>query len=344
MSASSDIHQSLVLETIRQAYGLPVERITFLTTGWVSFCYRVETAAESYLLKLYDESGAMPAPLLASSRDFYLPLTHQLCTSQLLSQIACPVQAQDGRFSIRAGPYRMILFHFIEGKPVGFGTLPDEITVKLAGLVGQLHKNTRSLQLANPLVERFEIAFEDVLPAGLDKLANLGPGARASLRAFQELILSHRSAIRGYLDRLKGLQAIMRTRARDMVVCHTDLHGGNLLVDSRGNLYILDWEGAMLSPPEQDLFFFAGEDTFWDLFWPNYKREFGPAQLDVDTLAFYYYRRGLEDLAEWVQRFLYANQDDEQERSSLHWAAETLAGLPNVETTLGKISAHLSHH
>lgn len=343
MKSEPAIHTSVVLEAIRQAYGLPVERVTFFTTGWVSYCYRAETAAgERYLLKLYDQSA--PAPLLASSRDFYLPLTHQLCTSQLLPQIACPVPARDGSFSVSAVPYLLILFHFIEGEEVGFGTLPDEILVKLAGLVGRLHKSTRNLQLANPLVERFEIAFEDVLPAGLEALANLGPGARAGLRAFQELLLSHRSEIRGYLDRLKGLQGVVRTRASEMVVCHTDLHGGNLLVDSGGNLYILDWEGAMLSPPEQDLFFFAGEDTFWDLFWPNYEREFGPARLDVDTLGFYYYRRGLEDLAEWVQRFLYGDQDEEQERSSLHWAAETLANLPDVETTLGKISAHLFDH
>ena len=97
----------------------------------------------------------MPAPLLATSLDFYLPLTYQLCTRQLLSQIACPVRARDGRFSVRAGPYLLILFHFIEGELFGFGDLPDEIVVKLARLVGRLHKSTGALDLVNPLVERF---------------------------------------------------------------------------------------------------------------------------------------------------------------------------------------------
>src|SRR5512139_3137368 len=98
MKSKPTIHTSVVLKTIRQAYGLPVERVAFLTTGWISYCYQAETAAgERYLVKLYDQSG--PAPLLASSRDFYLPLTHQLCTSQLLPQIACPVPTRDGSFS-----------------------------------------------------------------------------------------------------------------------------------------------------------------------------------------------------------------------------------------------------
>lgn len=340
MSTSPDIQQPRVRNALRQAYGLSVERLTFLTTGWVSLCYRVEATGKSYLLKLYDK--AIPAPLVASSLDFYLPLSYQLCTQGLLPQIARPVPALDGRFAVHAGPYLLILFHFIEGEPLGFGNLPDDIVPQLAGLVGRLHRNTRGLEFAHPLIERFEIAFEDVLPAGLDKLANLGLGERPNLHAFRDLMLSHRAAIRGHLDRLKALQGIVRTRAHDMVVCHTDLHGKNLLVSQQGDLYILDWEGAIVSPPEQDLFFFAGEDTFWDLFWPNYTREFGLAQLDVDTLGFYYYRRGLEDLADWVQRFLCGDQDDEHERSSLHWAAETLAGLPTVETTLGKIRAQLN--
>lgn len=342
MKSEPVIDKSALLETIRRAYDLPVERITFFTAGWVSYCYKVETAAgKRYLLKLYDESA--PALLMATSRDFYLPLTHQLCTKGLLPHIACPVQARDGSFSAHAGPYLLLLLHYIEGEPVGFGRLPDEILVKLAGLVGRLHKSTPSLQLAHPLVERFEIAFEVVLPTQLEALADLGPGARAGLRAYRDLVLPHTSEIRGHLDRLKELQRVVRNRAGEMVVCHTDLHGGNLLVDSKDNLYILDWEGAMLAPPEQDLFFFAGEDTFWDLFWPNYTCEFGPARLDVDVLAFYYYRRGLEDIADFLQRILYTDQDDKKDHDTLHWTAVCLEDLSNVEATVAKISAHLAH-
>ena len=337
-----NIDESDVLGAIRQAYGLPVEQITFFAAGWASLCYKAETTTgERYLLKLYDESA--PALLIASSRDFYLPLTYQLCARKLLPQVACPVQALDGSFSAHAEPYLLILFHYIEGEQVGFGRLPDEILVKLAGLVGRLHKSTHSLQLANPLIERFEIAFEDALPTGIEALAHLGPGARAGLRAYRELLVPHKSEIRDYLDRLKALQGVMRNRACEMVVCHTDLHGGNLLVDSAGNLYILDWEGAMLAPPEQDLFFFAGEDRFWDLFWPDYSREFDPARLDVDILAFYYYRRGLEDIAEFVQRILYTDQDDKKDHETSHWTAACLGDLSNVEATVAKISAHLLH-
>ncbi len=64
---------------------------------------------------------------------------------------------------------------------------------------------------------------------------------------------------------------------------------------------------------------------------------------DVDTLGFYYYRRGLQDLADWIQRILYADQDDAKDRRTLCWTGETMAELSKVETTLGKISARFLH-
>jgi spectinomycin phosphotransferase len=329
------------VDALRQAYGLPIERIAFLTTGWVSYCYIAETVAgERYLLKLYHE--AAPTPLVAGSRDFYLPLTHQLCSRQLLPQIACPVRTSDGRFSISAGPYLLILFHFIDGEPVGFGKMPDGVLMQLAGLVGRLHRSTRDLDLPNPLVEHFEIAFEELLPRWLEALASPAPADRAGWRGFQELLLPRRRELLGHLDRLKELQSVVRSRSPEMVVCHTDLHGGNLLLDGEGKLHIIDWEGAMLAPPEQDLFFFAGEESFWDLFWPNYTREVGPARLDAEMLGFYYYRRGLEDLADWLQRLLYTDQDDEAVRSALHDAGRILADLAHVETRLRRIAAHVA--
>ncbi len=340
------IDRSIILEVVRESFGLDVERVEFLTTGWASLCYRAETASgQSYMVKVYDES--MPEPLLATSRDFYLPLTHQLFARGLVPQIPCPVRAQDGRFWVRAGQYVLIVSRFIEGELVGFGEsgldkLSDQLLVKLAKLVGRLHWSTGALHLTNPLTEDFRIAFEEVLPACLEALGAHRPARRAGWQGFQELLLPRRAETLGHLERLKELRAVMRRRPSRMVICHTDLHGGNLLVDSERNLYILDWEGAMLAPSEQDLFFFAGEDRFWDLFWPNYQREFGQARLDVGVLGFYYYRRGLEDLTEWLQRLLQVNQTEEQVRNALHWATETVARLSEVEATLGRIAKRLA--
>lgn len=170
MSTKPGIDERAVLEALSRSYGMRFERIVFMTTGWASFIYKVDTAdGQPYLLKLYDES--LPEPMVATSRDFYLSVTHQLRFKGLLPNIACPVQRPDGSYLLRMGRYVLIVFHYIEGTVVGFGDLPPDVLEKLSVMVGRLHRRTAFLDLpANPLIEDFRIAFQDALPAALDAL------------------------------------------------------------------------------------------------------------------------------------------------------------------------------
>ena len=65
------------------------------------------------------------------------------------------------------------------------------------------------------------------------------------------------AAVRGWhTARLPAtLQRRLQTQAQDWVVCHADLHNGNSLIAKDGALYIVDWDTAMLAPPERDLMF-----------------------------------------------------------------------------------------
>ena len=60
----------------------------------------------------------------------------------------------------------------------------------------------------------------------------------------------------------------------------------------------------------------------------------------ADEQRFSIRRGGLEDLTEWIQRLLHADQGEQQNRNALHWAARTVDELANVEATLRRIAAH----
>jgi len=329
---------------IHREYGLSVERLRFLPTGWTATCYAADcTDGQRYFLKLTSDSGLVP--YCASDRDFYLPLTHQMCTKRILPHIACPVRAEDGSFAVHWNGYLMILFHFIEGEVVGFDRVSGDVLRELIRLIGVLHRSTPDLEIGveKPLVERFDIAFEGDLMDGLETLASITPSDRRGQWALRELLLPLQDELLSRLDRLRELQARARASAREMVVCHTDLHGGNLMMDRQGNLYIIDWEGAMIAPPEHDLFFFAGYDTFWDDLLPIYEGENGPADLDSDVFGFYTYRRNLEDLMDYVVRILHYSTDDEQDRQDLEEIDETcIAGWPYLEPTIKQINERLA--
>ena len=191
------------------------------------------------------------------------------------------------------------------------------------------------------------IPFEGELVKNLAMLEGVTSADTLGRQGLRRLLWPRRHEILRLLDRLRELQALVQAKDKEMVLCHTDLHGGNLMLGDEGLLYILDWEGAMLAPPEHDLFFFAWDERFWDLFLPRYEqtlslRAFRPVCLDSATFGFYYYRRNLEDLAEWIVRILYENNGEEQDREDLQGITEDcISGWPYLERTIADIEARL---
>ncbi|MCP4541456.1 MAG: aminoglycoside phosphotransferase family protein [Chloroflexi bacterium] len=342
MKIEATIDKTALIETVRREYGTEIERITFVPVGWVACSYIADCAGgERYFLKLDRDSEEIS--FAASNRNFYLSLTHQLYSKRILPHIACPVKTRAGQLAAPFEEYVLILFNFIEGETVGFGNSSDEILMKLARLVGILHKSIGQIKVERPFYERFDIVFKNDLVNGFDILKNITSGDRWGKRELRDLLLPHRDEIKVLLQRLQNLQTLARAVEKEMVVCHTDLHGGNLMTDAQGNLYIVDWENAMIAPPEHDLFFWAEHDYFWDSFLPIYEREFGPASLDIDVFGFYYYRRNLEDLADFVRHILYRNTDDKQDKKDIYWIGEScISGWSHLETKIARIKTKLA--
>ena len=42
------------------------------------------------------------------------------------------------------------------------------------------------------------------------------------------------------------------------MLCHADIHGGNVLIDADGSIYIVDWDDPIMAPKERDLMFIGG--------------------------------------------------------------------------------------
>jgi hypothetical protein len=341
VDAPSQIDETALFEILHRQYGLQVERMCYLKKAWIAHCYAVDASGGGrYFLKFYDDEGQARA--FSPDLDFYLFLSHELYSKQLLPTVACPVRTQDGRFAFSFDGHLLILFYWIEGQTVGFERLPDHILAKLATLVGTLHKSTPAIDWPDPPCEQFEIPFESILVNGFDRMKGITLDDTFGEQELRRLLLPRKDEVLGLLDRLKQLQALVRAQKKQMVLCHTDLHGGNLIANDRGDLYLLDWEGAWIAPPEHDLFFFAWDERFWDLFLPRYERVFGPVQLDPATFGFYLYRRNLEDSAEWFVRILYEDNGEAQDRQDLRWIVEDcILGWPYLESTITTIETRL---
>ena len=117
----------------------------------------------------------------------------------------------------------------------------------------------------------------------------------------------HMTSIHRLVDRAEQLAQMAQSQSSHFVLCHSDLHGGNVLVDKNDTIYIVDWDDPILAPKERDLMFIGGGvANLWnkphekELFYKGY----GKTEVNMTLLAYYRHERILEDIAIYGQQLL----------------------------------------
>jgi spectinomycin phosphotransferase len=121
---------------------------------------------------------------------------------------------------------------------------------------------------------------------------------------------AERATIRRLVDRADELGRRIRDgRApRPLVLCHADLHTGNVLLDPDGGLAIVDWDELILAPRERDLMFIRGSavaDVVTDDQADAFERGYGSAGADPLLIAYYRIDWAVQDLAGFANQVLF---------------------------------------
>lgn len=331
---------ALLVDVLRHDYGISVSHLTFVPKGEVAYSY-IATCTDNirYYLKVLDNTRL--ARTSAGRFDFYLPLIEKLYAECVFRYLPYPIRTLDGALYAAFDGQPLILFNFIEGEN------PDEATLhtsavwqRLAQYVATIHNSTSRVAADCPYTETFVIPFETALLDGLHALDSIAGSDGEGRLALRDLLLPHTEAILGYLAQLHALADRARALNPPLVLCHTDIHRMNLLLSAAGDLYILDWEGAMLAPREHDLFMFTGDH--FPSFLAEYRRWADNVPLHADLFAFYFYRRNLEDLTDWIVRILYDNTDEAQNRIDLEGIKEDcMSAWPYLEIGIERVKSQL---
>ncbi len=103
------------------------------------------------------------------------------------------------------------------------------------------------------------------------------------LTFMKENILS----IHRLVDRAEQLGQKLQNQSPKFVLCHSDIHGGNVLIDGNDTIYIVDWDDPIMAPKERDLMFIGGGvANVWNkpheekLFYKGY----GKTEINIDNL------------------------------------------------------------
>jgi spectinomycin phosphotransferase len=188
----------------------------------------------------------------------------------------------------------------VEGRDGYEVELPQQGWTDLGATLRRIHaiELQPSLQGRIPR-EAFSSHWRDVLRLFMARIAHATytDSLSASVAAFLRERSDH---ITHLIERADTLADRLRVQPPEYVLCHYDLHAGNLLI-APDTFYIVDWDNPLLAPKERDLMFIGGglmggwhappeEEA---LFYPGY----GPTQIHPAAMAYYRYARIVEDIA-----------------------------------------------
>jgi spectinomycin phosphotransferase len=135
-----------------------------------------------------------------------------------------------------------------------------------------------------------------------------------------------------------------------VVICHADPHHGNLLLDERGGVRLVDWDDAILAPREADLIFVIGGVYSFGPITPADERSFfdgytaasgGVTRSDLDAERLTYYRsvRALTDFLDFADDALDDRRPGRERADALRIASGALSPEGIVALTLSEAAA-----
>ena len=312
-----------IVACLQNEFGLSVVQISFLPLGadLNTAVYRAVAEDETvYFVKL--RQGVFDETSVALPR---------FLSEQGIEQIIAPLAAKTGELWADLDVFKVILSPFVEGRN-GYAVRMSERhwrdfgaalkRVHTAKIPAALRKQIRQ--------EDYSPQYRDTVKIFLERIENesFDDPVAIEVAAFLQ---SKRSEVRDLVGRAERLARALQARSPEFIVCHSDIHAGNIFIGADDALYIVDWDEPIQAPKERDLMYIgggllggwhtAGEEE--SLFYPAYVQ----TRIDPRAMAYYRYERIIEDIAIYCEQLLLTDEGGDDREQSLHYLKSNF--MPN---------------
>lgn len=309
-----------------EKYGIQALSMHEIPPGWSASAWKIHSGKHEHFLKVYDKRK--PSIKIWIDRiDSYVPVVLWLYeNTELRDHMTAPILTKDGSYKCEDADFLYMLFPFIDGHTIGGEKLTTEQVRELARITAILHTYDAGIPVpTDSLKETFDIPFYASLGNRLISLQ--ASGLKDTLAPYTETVLRS-------LDTLNKTAASLRGSGMRYVLCHTDIHGWNLMQSK--NLILIDWEGLKLTPAESDLFSLTETYFFeyaWEDFMHFYRSVHKAYQVDARAMSFYRLRRRLEDIDAFLESILLDSLSKEETERSLHYLIKECSLLDKTNKT-----------
>jgi spectinomycin phosphotransferase len=320
MLEKPDLPDQLIISRLQDEYGLHVTRVNFLPIGADvnTVVFRIDANdGTAYFLKL--RKGPF-AEITVS-----LPA---LLKSQGIHTIIAPLPTRSQQLWTSLEHYKMVLYPFIEGQNAYEAAPSERQWLEFGATLKALH----AVRL--PTALSVQIPHETYSPAWQEQVKFFQAQVEVTrypdpaAKKVAALMKAKRAEIDRLVARAGQLGQELSERNPEQVLCHSDMHAGNLHLAAQDALYIVDWDAPIFAPKELDLAMVGGS-SIWNsareegLFYRGY----GQVEIDTRALAYYRCERAILDIAEYGKQLLQSDEGNEdREQSYQYFASSFLAG------------------
>lgn len=288
-----------IIDCLYAKYDIAVAKLIPLSLGadMNASVYKAETHdGPSYFVKLkhshsYDISTAILSLLRASG----------------IQQIIPPIKTIDGKLTQHIDDHTLTVYPFIDGQNGFCSNLSDDQWITLGKVLRQIHESDVPLSIKNQMrKETYSPKWREAVRSLYTHIDGNITGDETALK-LHAFMKEHRAIIHRLVNRAEFLSQKIQEQSPEFVLCHSDIHGGNVLIDGNGAIYIVDWDEPILAPKERDLMFIGGGvANVWNNPWEEelFYKGYGTININKAILSYYRHERIVEDIAVYGQALL----------------------------------------
>jgi spectinomycin phosphotransferase len=323
MLEKPDLQDEQIIACLQDEYGLLAVQLAFLPLGADrdTAVYRaIADDGTPYFCKL--RRGVFDETSVALSK----------CLSdQGIVQILPPLVTRRGQLWATLDAFKVILYPYVEGHDAYEGGLSDRQWVDFGTALKRIHTAAVPPALIRRIQrETYSPKWREIVKAFLERVEDQAFDDPVAAKV-AALLRARRDQIDDLVGRTEQLARALLSRPLDFILCHSDIHAGNILIDAGGAFYIVDWDAPILAPKERDLMFVGGgQMAAWrtpreeeTLFYQGY----GQTRVDPTALAYYRYERIIEDIAVFCEQIFLTRKGGRDREQSLQYLASNF--VPN---------------
>lgn len=252
-------------------------------------------------------------------------------SAQGIEQIIAPLPTHTGQLWASFGAFKTILYPFVAGVDGYALDLTDDHWREFGAVLKKIHATRLPPTLTARLQrEAYSAHWRQSVARFMRQIETevFHDPVAIQLATF---LKTKRAEIFELIERTEQRAQHLQSHTAEPVVCHADLHTGNVLLTAGGAFYVVDWDTACLAPRERDLMFVGGgqfgaarsPEAEEALFYQGY----GPTQADPLALAYFRYERIIQDIAAYCEQLLLTTEGGEDRAQALRHLTSNF--LPN---------------